>query len=520
MKTGLDWSRRDFLHVLGAAAFLGLTRRSRAVTRSGQYPFSLGVASGYPSPHGMVLWTRLAPQPHAPGGGMLPEPVPVIWEVADDERFGSIAAQGVHYATPEWAHSVHVEPTGLAPARDYWYRFHVGDATSPVGRTRTAPAYDAEPRSLRFGLGSCQHFEQGWFVAHRHIAADALDLFVHVGDYIYESSWGSQLVRNHGAPEPRTLNDYRRRHALYKSDHDLQAAHASCPWLMIWDDHEVDNDYAADRSENAEDPALFRRRRAAAYQAYYEHMPLRCSMVPFGSHLNLHTRVTHGRLAQFHLLDDRQYRSPLPCKNSVADDNKDPAGSCRTRADPQATMLGTEQELWLQAGLAASEARWNFVTQQTLMAQVDFMAGPEEWFGNDSWDGYPAARRRLLEDLVARHPSNPVVLGGDLHSFWVTDLKADFSDPRSQTVATEFVTTSITSQPMPERYIQGAVSTNPHVRYASGQHRGYIRLALTSKQLICDLRGVDSVKDPESGCATVASFVVADGRPGAIPNPT
>jgi alkaline phosphatase D len=515
MKKSFGCSRRDFLRALGGAAFLGAAPRVHAATGPGRYPFSLGVASGYPSPHDVVLWTRLAPEPHAPGGGMLPEPVPVLWEVADDESFRSIVANGVHYATPEWAHSVHVEPNGLAPTRDYWYRFHVGDATSPVGRTRTAPRLEAEPGRLRFGLGSCQHYEQGWFVAHRHIAADALDLFVHVGDYIYESSWGSQHVRKHGTAEPHTLDDYRRRYALYKSDLDLQAAHASCPWLVIWDDHEVDNDYAADRSENDDDPALFLVRRAAAYKAYYEHMPLRRSMVPVGPHLRLHGRVAHGRLAQFHLLDDRQYRSPQPC--STADpDGPDQAAGCRTRNDPRATMLGLGQERWLQAGLNASEARWNFITQQTLMAQVDFMAGPEEWFGADSWDGYPAARRRLLEGLAARRPANPVVLGGDLHSFWVTDLKADFSDPRSPTVATEFVATSITSDPVPERYFQGAVSINPHVRYASGLHRGYVRLELTPQRLTADLRGVDSVKDRESGCATVSSFVVDDGRPGAV----
>jgi len=208
----------------------------------GRNPFSLGVASGYTSPDGMVLWTRLAPQPAIVGSGMPPESVPVAWEVAEDDGFGSIAASGVYDATPDWAHSVHVEPTGLGPGRDYWYRFHVGDATSPVGRTRTAPAISTAPERLRLGLGSCQHYEQGWFVAYRHVSADALDLFVHVGDYIYESSWGRQHVRKHTAGEPVSLDDYRCRYAPYKSDPDLQAAHASCQWLVIWDDHEVDND--------------------------------------------------------------------------------------------------------------------------------------------------------------------------------------------------------------------------------------------------------------------------------------
>lgn len=514
MQNELSWGRRDFLRVLGGAACLGMARWPRAASRLDRYPFSLGVASGYPGPHGMVLWTRLAPDPLESLGGMPPEPVPVRWEVAQDDSFRSIVANGVYHATPDWGHSVHAEPTGLLPERDYWYRFQVGDAVSPVGRTRTAPVENSEPTRLRFGLGSCQHYEQGWFVAHRHIANDELDLFVHVGDYIYESSWGGQHVRKHGSSEPYTLDDYRRRYALYKSDLDLQAAHASCPWLVIWDDHEVDNDYAADQSEG-NDPVRFLQRRAAAYQAYYEHMPLRRSMRPIGPHLRLHTRADYGRLAQFHLLDDRQYRSPQPCSTSDRREI-DLAEGCRARNDPRATMLGREQELWLEAGLKASEARWNFITQQTLMAQVDFLAGPQEWFGADSWDGYPVARRRLLERLAACSPANPVVLGGDLHAFWVTDLKTDFSDESSPPVATEFVTTSITSDPVPERYIEGAVSINPHVRYATGLHRGYLRLEVTPRRLIADLRGVTSVKDPASGCTTVASFFVEDGQPGAV----
>jgi alkaline phosphatase D len=467
----------------------------------------------------MVLWTRLAPAPLAPKGGMPPEPVPVTWEVAQDEGFHSIVANGVYVATPKWAHSVHVEVGGLLPDRDYWYRFHAGDAVSPPGRTRTAPLKHATPSRLNFGLGSCQHYEQGWFVAHRHIADEQFDLFVHVGDYIYESSWGNQHVRQHGAPEPYTLDEYRVRYALYKTDPDLQAAHASCPWLVIWDDHEVDNDYAADRSENGDDPAAFLERREAAYRAYYEHMPLRQSMRPKGPHLRLHTRIAYGQLALFHLLDDRQYRSPQPCSRN---ERRVPklAERCRARLDRAATMLGHEQERWFEEGLQASKTRWNFITQQTLMAQVDFLAGPEEWFGVDSWDGYPVARQRLLDSLVKHRPANPVVLGGDLHSFWVTDLKADFSDALSPTLATEFVTTSITSDPVPERYIEGAVSINPHVRYATGKHRGYLRLGVTPQRMTADLRQVDSVKDRNSRCTTLVSFVVENGRPGAKPRAT
>ena len=512
-ETASSLTRRDLLRALAAMGLAGLSPRLRAEPRFAEVPFTLGVASGYPRPDGMVLWTRLATQPLIPGGGMSPEVVAVGWEIALDPGFREISATGTAYATPEWAHSVHVEPRGLAPDREYWYRFHAGEASSPIGRTRTAPAKDAAPGHLRLGVGSCQHYEQGWFVAYRHVVADDLDLFLHVGDYIYEGSAGRAGVRSHGAPEPHTLEDYRRHFALYKSDPDLQSAHASCPWLVVWDDHELENDYAGDRSENDDEPAWFLQRRAAAYKAYYEHMPLPRAMVPFGPHLRLHSRVGYGQLANIHMLDNRQYRTPQPCPRPGR------AGSnfiedCPDRLNPQASMLGARQEAWLKAGLDASKARWNLLGQQTLMAQADGRAGPGEVFFSDGWDGYPAARRRLLEHLSERRPGNPVVLGGDLHSFWVSDLKPDFNDAESPVVASELVATSITSDPPPEERIQTAVSEGPHIRFATGVRRGYLRLDLTPQRLTADLRGVASVLDPDSGCETLASFVVEDGRPG------
>src|SRR5262249_14876280 len=268
-----------------------LIRRAGAQPRLPGPPFTLGVASGYPTPSGVALWTRLAPAPLIPGGGMPPEVVPVAWEVATDERMGRIVQRGVASATRAFAHAVHVEVDGLEPARWSWYRFGVGGEASAIGRTRTAPAASANTERLRLAFASCQQWEQGYFNAYRHMLADDLDLIVHLGDYIYESSWGQDHVRRHGAPEPHTLDDYRIRHALYKSDPDLRAAHAACPWLLTWDDHEVQNDYANDRSEHLDTPAWFLERRAAAYRAYYEHMPLRRSMVPFGPHMRMFSRV-------------------------------------------------------------------------------------------------------------------------------------------------------------------------------------------------------------------------------------
>jgi alkaline phosphatase D len=290
-----------------------LVRRAFGQSAPTSDPFTLGVASGYPLPTGVVLWTRLAPAPLVPGGGMPREAVAVEWEVASDERMSRIVQHGAVTAVPEWAHAVHVEVEGLEPGRWYWYRFRAGRAVSPVGRTRTAPAADSVPDRLRFAYASCQHYEQGYFVAYRLMRADDLDLIVFLGDYIYESTTSRPRVRQHGAPECHTLDDYRIRYALYKTDRDLQAAHAACPWIVTWDDHEVSNDYANDRGQVLNGREWFLARRAAAYQAYYEHMPLRRQMVPFGPHMRLYHRLAFGGLVQFHLLDDRQYRAHQPC---------------------------------------------------------------------------------------------------------------------------------------------------------------------------------------------------------------
>jgi alkaline phosphatase D len=509
--------------LLGAALALGaiavggpLTRRAGAQPRFGGSPFTLGVASGYPLPTGVVLWTRLAPAPLLPGGGMPPEVVGVEWEVASDDRMHTIVRHGTAGATPEWAHAVHVEVEGLEPGRWYWYRFRAGGESSPIGRTRTAPAPTTLAERLRFAYASCQQYEQGYYGAYHHMLADDLDLVVHLGDYIYESSWGRDHVRSHGAPEPHTLEDYRIRHALYKTDPDLQAAHAACPWIVTWDDHEVENDYADDRSQHAHPPAWFLARRAAAYKAYYEHMPLRRQMVPLGPHLRLYHTVAFGRLARFHVLDDRQFRSHQPCVAPGRGGATVAGEDCAARLDPGLSLLGEVQERWLERSLDRSKARWNVLAQQSIMAQVDRKPGPERQFWTDSWDGYPAARRRLLDHLAARKPPNPVVIGGDVHSFWVTDLRPDFDDPRSPVVATEMVGTSISSQFGRQDVVDALRADNPHVRFADGTRRGYVRVEVTPRQWRADLRAMRTVGRPRAECDTLATFVIADGQPGAV----
>ena len=369
---GPSFTRRAFLTgaFAGAVALANpIARAAPRTPRFTSYPFALGVASGYPTADGVVLWTRLAPDP-LQGGTMGALPIEVAWEVAHEECFRRIARRGVTLARPEDAHSVHVEIKGLAPARWYWYRFRMGSELSPVGRTRTAPAVGAELADLRFAFASCQHYEHGYYTAYRHMARDALDLVVHLGDYIYEGSWGGHPVRAHTGVEPVNLGDYRNRYALYRSDLDLQAIHAAFPWVAIWDDHEVDNDYANDRSEDLAPRAQFLARRAAAYRAYYEHMPLPASARPRGPDMRLYARVGFGGLAAFHLLDDRQYRDYQACPKPGRG-GANTVEACAERSDPNRSVLGSEQERWLTEGLTRSRARWNLIAQQTLMARID-----------------------------------------------------------------------------------------------------------------------------------------------------
>ena len=501
--------RRRFLQALAAVGVSRALPGCAQASSASLSPFTLGVASGYPHPGGMVLWTRLL--------GVDARSVPVRWEIAADEGMKNIVASGSAAAEPDWAHSVRVEAKGLEPDRWYWYRFMARGAESPVGRTRTAPRLDAAVERLRFAFASCQQYEQGYFGAHRHIAADAPDLVAFLGDFIYESSWGKEHVRKHGAGEPYTLQDYRARYALYKSDPDLQASHAACPWIVTWDDHEVDNDYADDRPEDGMPRERFLLRRAAAYRAFYEHMPLPERMKPKGSDMRLHTQLGWGSLGRFFVLDDRQYRTWQSCpRRGRGGSNTVDVEKCEHMADPKRSLLGPAQERWLEGALSESRSRWNFLAQQTRMAQFDQKPGAGRRAWTDGWDGYPAARKRLLDFLVERKIANPVVLGGDVHQFNVADLKRDFDDPASPTVASEFVGTSITSQGWPQDRLERFLPDNPHMKLMESRFRGYVRVDLTAAEARFDLRAMESVREREAGCRTHATFIVEDGRAGPV----
>ncbi len=512
------FDRRAFLRALAA---LGVTGAAPAYTqerpRFSETPFALGVASGYPSPDGFVIWTRLVIDPTLPGGGIDPVRTRMEWEVARDDKMKDVVASGVDFLVPAWAHSMHVDVKGLEPDRWYWYRFNTGNTESPIGRARTAPASRAAASRLRFAFASCQHYEHGYFSAYRHMLADDLDLIAFLGDYIYGRHAAKDAVRSHASSEPKTLSRYRVRHALYKTDPDLQAAHAAYPWICTWDDHEVANDYAADQPDEDVPLEEWVARRLVAYKAYYEHMPLRERMRPTASGMRIYAQMGWGALARFFILDGRQYRSPQACPRPErkGGSNTVDIAACPQLFGAERTMLGRLQERWLETALELTPARWNILAQQTLMAQFDQQPGPGRQAWTDGWDGYPAARRKLLDFLAAKKTPNPVVIGGDTHTFYVADLKPDFDQPRSPVVASEFVGTSISAQSSwtAERVAQ-LLPENPHVKFADNRHRGYVRVEVTPREWRAELRAMESVQKPDAACNTLASFVVDDGKPG------
>ncbi|QNP60707.1 alkaline phosphatase D family protein [Paenacidovorax monticola] len=510
-------ARRAFLLRAGlAAAATQLPRWAWGGETLRHNPFALGIASGDPTPDGVVLWTRLVPAEP----GALQAPLTVHWEVADDAGFRRIVQRGQAQALPEWGHSVHVELRGLAPDRWYHYRFLHGDAVSATGRTRTAPAPGELPARLRVAFASCQRWEHGHYAAWRHVVADAPDLVLFLGDYIYEYASpkdATGLARVHTLPLARTLADFRDRYALHKSDPLLQAAHAACPWSVTWDDHEVQNDYAGPFGRGHDAQALLETR-LAGWQAFYENMPLRAASLARGvGALQVYRGLAWGRLAQLHLLDTRQYRDWQACRKDDASSGAAvrPA-DCPAWSDPQRSLLGAAQEQWLDQRLAAATGaqgpRWSVIAQQTLFSPRHYPSGTRS---TDSWDGYPAARGRLLQSLQ-RHPQrNTVLLGGDIHQNYVCNVLADPERPDAAVLASEFCGTSITSRSGTTQDKADAIARrNPHVLLARCEERGYGLADITPRRWTTTLRAIDDPLRVDSGARTLARFVTEDGTPG------
>ncbi len=519
MSAAPSLTRRELLlAALAGSTGLGLSRRAWAALRPDQDPFSLGVASGSPTPASVVLWTRL----------MLPAgqgPVAVRWELAHDENFSRSVQSGQVQALPALGHSVHVQVQGLEPDRWYFYRFMAGEARSATGRTRTFPAPDAVVARLRLAYASCQRWEHGYYSAWRHMRGENPDLVLFLGDYIYEYPHAPDAVRLPGGGWVLSLDDYRQRHALHRSDADLQAMHAACPWLLTWDDHEVQNDYAGSSAGSSGAPvADFAARRAAAYQAFYEHMPLPASVLTraiaglaAGAEMRIYSHQAYGRLASLTLLDARQYKDAQVCtrEGKRGASILDPA-ACADWRDGSRSLLGLQQERWLDAQLARPGSRdrhWNVLGQQSLFGQRDFRRGPGQLLWNDGWDGYAAARARLTGVLQQHRVANAVLLGGDVHENWVGHVKADYAHAASAAVGVEFCGTSITSRSAGNARIPELLAENPHFVFADSERRGYGVAEFTPKQLTTTLRVVSDVRRADSGIETLAQFSVQAGRP-------
>ena len=479
------------------------------------FPFALGVASGQPRPDSVVLWTRLvfaqadlAHQTQAQS---------VLCEVFADEALRQPVRHWVIETDARRGHSVHVIATGLQPGRSYWYRFACGSAHSAVGRTRTAPAEAERVERLRIGQASCQHFEQGYYVAHREMAQRDLDFVLFLGDYIYESSNPKYRIRAHQGGVPRTLDEYRARHAQYKGDADLRACHAAHPWVMTWDDHEVVNDYANDLDRDYTDPAVFLRRRAAAYQAYFEHMPVRLGPDPQSPHqMRIHDRLVWGQLAELWTLDCRQYRDHQACPDPNRGGARVVVG-CDALQDERRSMLGAVQEAWLMQGLTATTRRWKVLGQSTQMSSSGVATPLGRSSFNDAWDGYPMARQRLLSGIADARLQDVLVLGGDVHMNVAAQLRVQPNDEKSAVVASEIVTTSVSSRGMSEKLLATIRDNNPDIRHARADERGYTLLDIRPQGMSATFRTTAFPVQPDSVLRDQARFEVLAGRAGVEP---
>lgn len=541
--SGLD--RRSLLvaSAAGAGAMaIGATFPDRAEA-AGERFFRHGVASGDPYPNSVILWTRVTPTPAAtPGSGRGPR-VAVGWQVARDRRFRNVVARGSVVTGPGRDHTVKLEATGLRPGTDYFYRFLYEGASSRVGQTRTAPAHGASPRGLRFGVVSCANLQAGWFSPYRHLAQrDDLDAVLHLGDYLYEYAPGeygygnsNEDIRPHvPAREMVRLVDYRQRHAQYKRDRDLQDLHAKVPFIVTWDDHETTNDAWRNGAENHQaDEGDYKVRRARAYRAYDEWMPVRMGRAArLGDGAKLYRRLRFGTLAELSMLDLRTYRSQQV--QQPAPPVPHPDGDV---SDPDRTITGDAQMRWLKDSLRADRAQWKLVGNPVMIAPVVFPPLPSDVtsavndvtgllpedgapYNVDQWDGYTADRHEIFDHLADHGVSDTVFLTGDIHSAWACDLPLDagtYPTELGRSVATEFVCTSVTSNNLdditgsPPRTSSLAVeaaiqANNRHVKYLNFDDHGYSVLDITSERTQMDYYKVGDRRNRDAGSQWSASW--------------
>lgn len=499
--------RRDFLAGTGflLAAPAVIIRNTAAQGMTAGFPFS--VASGDPTADAVILWTRLAKAVDDPTP-VSDEAIEVEWIVASDERLANVVRSGIGIARPELGHSVHVDVEGLQPDRPYWYAFRLGGKMSPIGRTRTLPAANGTVSRFRFNVVSCQHWENGYFDAYDGMAEDDASFVLHLGDYIYEVGRGG--VRSHETTAPlATLDDYRRRHALYKTDAALRRAHERMPFLVTLDNHDA---LAADTDDIAR-----LKQRAAAYQAWYEFQPVRHAPALSSPSMPILRGRDIGDLMRISIPDTRQFKdSESVC---AAGSDKTFAFGVFQKPCPDIdssgrTMLGAAQEAWLDERLTTSGARWNVLASTVMMTPFDMDHDGELYRYLQSWDGYPAERARILDRITDAAVANPIAIAGDIHSALVSDVVRKAGE--TEAVMSEFVGTSISSlwpEPLAKPMLD-ALPANPHVRYHESRKRGYMRCTVAGDRWTTDLRAIDFTDKPGGGVTTERSFVVENGQAG------
>jgi alkaline phosphatase D len=522
---------------------------------SAQTKFPFGIASGDPLKDRVILWTKIHSM----------TPVDVEWQVAADEDFSTLISSGKKTSSASNDHIIKVDAMGLAPGQRYFYRFKVGESVSPVGRTRTLPENDVS--QIRFAVTSCANYPYGFFNVYRHMAErDDLDAVLHLGDYIYEYPRGfyaSEAIEALGrvvnpAGEIIALDDYRARYATYRLDPDLQAVHQAHPFIAVWDDHEAANDsYATGAENHNEGEGDWMERRAAARQAYFEWMPIRENSGDRQG--EIYRSFDFGNLARLIMLDTRlsgrvkplTYGADIEPEQITHDNEAKPRPDIKSFIEkkllaPDRTILGKTQEDWLRNELMASKAKgqpWQILGQQVLVGNLPIPKGgerllPKEDFPQrkrvemmfdlapfklpinlDAWDGYPAAKQRLIQDIMA-HANNTVILAGDSHNAWAFDIKAG-----DIVAAAEFGTASVTSPGLetyipikPSKLRRALVKASPELNWTNSTERGYITLTVTEEKTRADFYFVETVAERHAGATLEKSFEVqATTTPGVAP---
>ena len=516
-------SRRTIIKAFGTGLAIPAIGHAENFLGKKDTVFPFGVASGDPAEDGFVVWTRLGTLPLRYGVAPdLPQKVPVSWEISEDEDMHRIVQKGQTYAAAMNGYSVHVEIQGLKPGRPYWYRFRAQGTQSGIGRSRTFPISGQAVSSLRVAVASCAHWEMGWYSAYRHLANEHPDIVLFLGDYIYEHNAPPArqglTVRSYGASEATDLEGYRWRYGLQKTDPDLQKAHAVAPWLPIWDDHEIEDDYSGVWPSSPEESAeAFRRRRLAAWQAWYENMPVRKNVRIADGGMRIYRRIKFGDLAIIDLMDGRQYRSRQPCPVPPKyGDGRIISESCPDFHDARRTFLGAEQERWLYDGFRDRSVVWTILAQDLKVAPLRFPSSAGYNYWTDTWDGFPLARDRLTKALANYRPPNPIIFSGDYHSFFTSDIRAHPYDEKSSIVASEILGTSITSLGPPYEAIQKILPDNPDIHFFDSRKRGYVIAEFTRQAMTAKLMSIADARNPFCGVSLTRKFTVERDKKGLI----